>query len=654
MITLDFETYSEAGYGPNLEPLPGAQKAGISGVNAHVYAEHPTTRPLMLAYDLDDGRPVRLWVEGMAPPIDLFARIADGEPWEAHNSLFEYWVWNLSARRLYGWPELPLATMRCSMSRAAAAGHPTSLAGCAQSLGVDAQKDKRGTALINKFSTPKPTRVALSEDPAAALEFMQYCIADVRAEHAVSAVLPQLPVGEHDVWLTDQRINDRGVAVDLEGVRACIRNVEALREAGTDRLREVTCGAVESVQSGKQLLAWFEANGLNINSVAAPAIEAALERDDLTDNVREVLGIRADLAGSAVSKLYAMQRLVSSDGRIRGTFMYYGAHTGRWAGRGIQPQNFPRGNSGVDVEESLARIKSGENLPLDVVTTCLRGLLVAGPGKELVSSDYAAIEAVVLAELAGEEWRKELFRTHGKIYEMSASKISGVPFHEMLLHKARTGSDHPLRKTLGKVAELASGYGGGLGSWKAFGADAFMSDEEIRGAVKAWRRESPAIVSFWYDVEAAVKNAIAYGSATRVGEYISVCRVGDDVHIVLPSGRPLIYRSARVVAVDKPWGLSEQIVFTDQYGQSDTYGGRLVENITQAVARDLLAYALLNLEAAGFDIVLHIHDEIVAEVPQGSGRLHEFESIMSRVPDWAFGWPVRASGGWCGHRFRKD
>jgi DNA polymerase len=326
--------------------------------------------------------------------------------------------------------------------------------------------------------------------------------------------------------------------------------------------------------------------------------------------------------------------------------------------------------------------------PLDAVGGCLRGLFTAAPGHDLICSDFSAIEAVVIAELAGESWRQEVFRTHGKIYEMSASKITGIPFEEFERYPAEhDGADHPLRKKIGKVAELASGYGGWIGAWKAFGADKyFQSDTEIRDKILAWRAQSPAIVELWggqvredppgsyqfrrelYGLEGAAVRAILdpwvvcpYGSISY-----HVSPHDDTLYCELPSGRNLVYHRPRLVeTIDR---YSKYPIYQITYEgwnndyrrgsrgwmRLDTYGGKLAENVTQAVARDLLAYSMLAVEAAGYPIVLHVHDEIVSEVPTGFGSVEEFERIMSQTPPWAAGWPVRAAGGWRGRRYRKD
>jgi DNA polymerase len=319
---------------------------------------------------------------------------------------------------------------------------------------------------------------------------------------------------------------------------------------------------------------------------------------------------------------------------------------------------------------------------IGAITGCLRGLFIASDGCELISSDYTAIEAVVLACLAGEQWRIDVFNTHGKIYEMSAAKISGVPFDEIMAYKKRTGDHHPLRKTVGKVAELASGYGGWVNAWCNFGADQFMTEPEIKGAILRWREESPAIVEFWggqyrrgerwgdwrpelYGLEgmaiAAVQNPGHWYTYGLIGYYST----GGALFCRLPSGRDIVYQRPQLDAgIDnlgrQAWALSYEGWNSDSskgpvgWFRKNLYGGLLAENVVQAVSRDIMANGLQNVERAGYFVVLHVHDEIVSEVPAGFGTVEHFEQLMTTLPDWCKGWPIRAAGGWRGRRYRKE
>ena len=718
---IDFETYSEAGYywdeGLNKWRAPDNApngKKGLALVGAPVYAEHPSTEVLCLAYDLKDGRGERLWRPGDTPPLDLFQYIAAGRFAEAHNSGFEFYIWHYVCAGRMGWPVLPLTQLRCSMSKGNAHGLPGALGKMAAILGASEQKDKAGSALIGKLCVPRtPTkkdlrrRLTPSDSPLAFDELYDYCKQDIRAEASVSAMLPDLSAEELNLWLLDQQINTRGVYIDPEGLSNCASIIKQARGQYTAELISLVGIPDITIDKLKQLQGWMAARGFVTPSLDSDHVEAALKRTDLPPEVYRVLQIRATLGSASVKKTAAIERTVSSDGRLRDLFVFNGARqTGRWAGMGAQPQNLP--NSGPEVcacdgcstirwaglpmclqcfstestpaewgieavEVALQAIASRDLATVEAlwgdatatVAGCLRGLFSAAPGHDLICSDYSAIEAVVLAELAGETWRQEVFRTHGKIYEMSAAKITGVPFEEFISHKEKTGNHHPMRKKVGKVAELASGYQGGLGAWKAFGADDFMSDDEIKQNVKSWREASPNIVKFWYGLQDAATYAIQ--NLGQCYEYRGISYgVKDDVlYCRLLSGRMLTYHKPRLHPDRTPWG-KDVLKITFEGWNSDstkgpigwmrreTYGGKLCENVVQATANDVMRHVMPPLEKAGYPIVLHVHDEIISEVKQGHGSVEEFEAIMATLPGWCAHWPIRAGGGWRGRRYRKD
>lgn len=723
---MDFETYSEAGMYRTADnkwrPI-STGKSGIGCVGASVYSEHPTTEIICLAYDLKQGNGKQLWVPGMPNPADLLDHISTGGLIEAHNSGFEYLIWNNVGCRLHGWPELPLSQLRCSAAKAKAHALPASLAGAGAAIGLPADKlkDKEGKRLIKKFSIPQtPTkkqpkeRLTIYDDPIDGQKFYQYCVQDIVTEDALSTRLPELDESELPMWLIDQGINMRGVQVDMDSVENCIAIVEQAFAKYNAELRVLTGGLVTEASKRDALMAFTASQGVTLPNMQAETIEAILPT--LTEGpARRALEIRSLIGSAAVKKLFAMRNMTSRDGRLRELFSYHQAHTGRFAGKGPQPQNLP--NSGpsvrqcdgwydtetmspevpcgayfeaslgacprcaprgttsdrqewsVEAAEFTLSLAANRNLaqfesyfldPIGAVSGCLRALFTVKPGCELICSDYSAIEAVVLACLAGEKWRVDVFKDHGKIYEMSASKISGIPFQEFLDHKTRTGDNHPLRKKLGKVAELASGYGGGLGAWKQFGADKFMSDEEIEQAKKAWRKESPAIVKLWANLERSAKRAIQFAGTTFEcrGLYLTV--KDDILWLRLLSGRFMKYHQPKLTPTKTQYGDGMSITFmgvdskTKQWCRKGTYGGRLTENVTQAIARDIFCHGMKNVDAAGYPIVLHTHDEMISEVPIGYGSVEEYERLMTDCPDWCSDWPIRADGGWRGKRYRKD
>lgn len=723
LADMDFETYSEAGY--NFDPVlnkwisvANTAPHGLGAVGAAVYSEHPSTEVLSLSYNLKDGIGPRLWIPGMPPPYDLFNHILQGGLVEAANSGFEYFIWLNVCHKRMGWPALSHLQLRDTLAKARAHSLPGALGKIAKVLEVKDQKIDEGKRLLDKFSKPRNptkndarTRIRPT-DPDALVDgnaLYTYNLGDIKAESAVSACIPDLSDYELKLWLLDQKINFRGVHIDKEAVDACLEIVRQATEKYTAELIALTGGYVQTAGEIKKITEWVGGRGVHVPGMTADDVETLLARPNLPGDVKRVLEIRASLGAASVKKLYSISRRLCSDNRIRDILSYCGAdRTGRWAGRGPQPQNLP--NSGpsvrrcdringcghysgdfrgtacpwcsapewalapedwsIDAVEDAITVIKYRRLDLvervfgdaiAAVSGCLRGMFTAAPGKDFICSDYSAIEAVVLAALAGEEWRLEVFRTHGKIYEMSASKITGIPFEDFAKHKKETGQHHPMRKKVGKVAELASGYQGGLGAWKNFGADEFMSDEEIKANIKKWRDESPMIVKFWYGLEEAAVAAIQNPGQCFEFRGLKFGCKDDVLYIQLLSGRKLSYHQPRLHPDVTPWGKTVlKITYmgmdsvTKQWVRLDTYGGKLCENAVQATARDILAHALLLADEAGYDPVLHIHDEMVSEVDEGWGTVEEFERIMATLPHWCKDWPIKAAGGWRGKRYRKD
>lgn len=715
---MDFETYSEAGFvwDPIKQKWHGLTKTtrGIAAVGAPAYSEHPSTRVISLAYDLKDGVGGRLWLPGCPLPVDLFAHIAAGGLIEAHNSGFERYIWqNVCVKRL-GWPTIPLEQYRCSMAKCYSFSLPGKLEKAAEIMGATEQKDKRGEQLIRLLSVPKnPTKADPSifrtpeAYPSEFDEFYDYNLQDIRAEASLSQMLPDLSPYEQQLWVIDQRINDRGVHIDRQALDDCIAVVEETTERLTAELQRITGGAVATADELQKILGWLAGRGLNLPSLDADTVDATLAADTLPpgDQRRRVLEIRSSLGARSVKKLYSIRARLSSDGRLRDLFAFCGAdRTGRWAGRGPQPQNLPSSGPavalcacgcyywaehkacphcgavgdygaewGAPVVDQALDLISARNVdeimrlwgdPVALVSGCLRGLFCAAPGHDLICSDFSAIEAVVLAALAGCEWRLEVFRTHGKIYEMSASKISGVPFEEFQRYKAETGNHHPLRKKIGKVAELASGYQGWIGAWKNFGADKHLTDDEIKAAILAWRDASPEIPALWKGLEEAFTNATLMPGRVFTYRGISYGVMQDVMFCRLPSGRCLTYHRPRAEKYVDQWNREKWRLSYEGHNSDykkgpvgwlclETYGGKLTENVVQAVARDIQANAIMKLDGK-YPIVLHVHDEGCSEVPAGFGSVEEYEATMQDLPAWCADWPIRAAGGWRGKRYRKD
>jgi DNA polymerase len=736
---IDFETYSEAGYVWDAAcgkwgALPGASgnKKGLGIVGTAVYAAHPSTEVLTLSYNLKDGLGVRRWRPGLPLPTDLFSYLERGGLIEAHNSMFEWWIWNYCAIRRYGFPPLRQAQLRCSMSKARASGLPGALGPLSDVLALHTRKDKDGDRLLKKFSVPRDptkkdarTRITPADDPLDGERLYGYCDTDTIAESEASAQIADLEGEELEYWLLDQRINQRGVHVDRAGIHNAIAIIDEAHAVYNGELAQITGGIKASEL--QQLSGWLLGkHGIFMGSMDEDSIAETLKRTDLHPEARRALEIRGAVGSASVKKVYAMANQLTDDDRLHCLFNYHAARTGRPTGEGPQPTNLPKvgpplvkcgvcrryhavahpacpwcgllcppGRKALDwssemVEQVLEVMESRSYHLLEyyygsamaAVSGCLRGLFTAAPGHDLICSDFNAIEGVVTAQLAGEEWRLEVFRTHGKIYEMSASKITGVPFEEMMEYKKQTGNHHPMRNKIGKYAELALGFGGWINAMVQFGADEFLSEPEMKTAILGWRAASPMVVELWggqyrglpwepggatpelFGLEGAAIKAMFEPGVWQTYRDISYIFWADILHCRLPSGRLLRYQRPRVTQGE--WfGLPTMNLSYEGWNTNpkngpmgwiriNTYGGRLTENVVQATARDIQRYAKLQLERAGYPIVLHVYDEDVAEVPEGFGSVEEFESIMKTMPAWAHGWPIKASGGWRGKRYRKD
>lgn len=727
LADLDFETYSEAGCdwtGSKWAAPSGAAKKGISAVGAAVYAEHPSTEVLCLAYDLKRGGGKQLWIPGMPEPADLFAHIEAGGLLEAWNCMFEFRIWQEVCHRRMGWPALPFWQLRDAMAKSRAWSLPGGLGKAAEALQADAQKDKEGTRLLNKFSVPRnPTRqdarrrILPHEEPEDGDKLFAYCVGDIVAEASVSARVPDLSDEEEAFWLCTMACNERGVAIDLETASACCELIDETLERNGAELAELTGGEVASPSQVAKLRAWLGKQGLKLPDLGAETIEATLARSDLSAPARRAVEIRS-LSGSAgVKKVYSMMRQTSRDGRCKDLFIYHGARTGRDTGADVQPQNLvkrgpelhwcrcgraygthradcpdceaaahaePKPWSWEAVEWAVKAIRSRSVKRIeqefgDVMTTisgCIRGLFVADAGNDLIASDYSSIEAVVTAVLAGEQWRIDAFDRGEDIYLHGAASVTGRTYE---WYMANGGKKHPDRQKPGKPAELGLGFGGWINAWRNFDSSDTYTDDELKTAIIKWRDASPMIVRFWGGQkdgkpwEPSAPNyygleGMAISAVMQPGRWFTYRLVGfivwrDVLYMRLPSGRCLTYHSPQLEAHDKWEGL-----FTLSYmgwnsnpkmGQIGwtrirTYGSRLAENCVQATARDVMARAVVKAERAGYKVVLRVHDELVAEVPEGWGSVEEFEAIMGDLPEWAEGWPIRAAGGWRAKRYRKD
>ena len=637
ILEMDIETFSDV----------DLIKCGV-----YAYADSPAFEVLLFAYSFDGGetRVIDL-AQGEELPGEVAEAVFDGSVVKtAFNANFERTCLSKHFGRY-----LPPESWHCSAVQAAVLALPRSLEDVGAVLGLDEQKMKEGKELIRYFCVPcKPTKANGGRRrnlPCHAPEkwemFKSYCVRDVDVEKAIRRKLCKFPIpeGEMELYRLDQRINDRGVLVDMGLVRQAVKCERLHKEVVTRRAYELT--GLENPNSVAQLKGWLGENGVEAESLSKKAVADMIEESD--GEVEELLRLRLLMAKTSVKKYEAMERSVCSDGRVHGLLQFYGANrTGRWAGRLVQVQNLPQ-NHIEDLELARRLVREGRFEDVEmlydstpkVLSELIRTAFVPEPGCRFMVADFSAIEARVLAWLAGERWRLEVFSSHGKIYEASASAMFHVPIEEVT-----KGS--PLRQK-GKIAELGLGYGGAAGALVSMGAlDMGFSEDDLPPLVAAWRRANPHITQFWWDVDKAAVEAVTKRTGTRAGRITFEYRSGI-LFVTLPSGRKLAYVKPRM-AVNKfgREGLTyEGILENKKWGRIETYGPKLVENIVQGTARDLLAEAMLRVERKGYPIVMHCHDEIIAEVPEGSGSVEEMCEVMAARPSWAEGLPLRADGYEC-------
>ena len=639
-ISIDIETYSSV----NLT------KSGV-----YKYCEADDFEILLFAYSVDGGEvKVVDLAMGEKIPLPVLNALTDENVMK--------WAFNAQFERIclskYIGKHMTAKAWRCTMVWAATLGLPLSLEGVGAVLGLEKQKLTEGKELIRYFCTPGKLRDGttirhLPQDaPERWEQFKKYNIRDVEVEMSIQKRLSKFPVSETEWqnYILDQEINDRGIMLDMDLVESAIECDNEMRESNLQTAREIT--GLENPNSTVQLKEWLSEQGVKTETLSKDAIEELLS--EATDNVAEMLNIRKQLAKSSVKKYTAMETAVCKDSRARGLIQFYGANrTGRYAGRLIQVQNLPQ-NHLPDLEQARTLVKKGFYNDIEmlydfvpfVLSELIRTAFVPKPGCRFYVADFAAIEARVIAWLAGEGWRQDVFANGGDIYCASASQMFHVPVE-------KNGVNGHLRQK-GKIAELALGYGGSVGALKAMGAVQMGIDEsELQPLVDAWRRANTKIVRFWYAVDSAVKECIKERHDTKT-HGISFSLQSGILFITLPSGRRLAYVKPRI-GENRFGGESvtyEGISGAKKWERLESYGAKFVENIVQATARDILAEAMLRLNTSGFDIVMHIHDETVIEAaPETS--LDEICRVMGQTPAWADGLILRADGYVCDF-YRKD
>ena len=639
LMGIDIETYSSA-------PLP---RCGV-----YRYCDAPDFEILLFSYAFDD-EPVQTidLARGKTLPKEVISALEDPDIIKvAYNAQFERVC---LSRYLGHW--LDPHQWRCTMVMAAYLTLPGRLADAAVALGTTEKKMEEGKDLIRYFSVPcKPsktnggrTRNLPTDAPEKWAVYRQYNAQDVETERAIRKALEKysLPEQEWELYALDQQINDRGVRVDKKLVKNAIAVDAVFAQAACQRAKELT--GLENPGSVNQLKAWLADQDMPMESLARKIVqEKAAQTDGI---VAELLNLRLELSKTSVKKYEAMARCVCRDGRVHGLLQFYGANrTGRWAGRLVQAQNLPQ-NHLPDLDLAREIVKTGDEELLDALFSSVPGTLselirtafIPRDGCRFLVADFSAIEARVLAWLASEEWVLEEFRGKGKIYEATASRMFHIPKESIV-----KGNPNYEYRQKGKQATLSCGYGGGVGALKAMGAK--MPEDEMQPLVDAWRAANPNIVAFWSALDRAARTVIRKKTSARIGKVILYWQ-DDKMLMRLPSDRNLCYQSPHFT--ENRFG-SDAIGYyapnaAGQMVVQETFGGKLAENATQAIARDILAHALLTLEKNGYPVVFHVHDEAVVEMPNGQGSLEEACRLMAIAPNWAEDLPLRADGYECAY-----
>ena len=660
-LSIDLETYSSVPIGK-----AGAQK----------YIASPDFEILLFAYSLD-GSPVVCvdFAQGEMLPQEIANALTSPDYIKhAYNAPFE---WGCLSK--YVGRQLPPEQWRCTMFHGLYAGYTAGLEATGRALGLaeDKRKLNTGKALIRYFCVPcapskangMRTRNYPHHNPERWQLFKEYCCQDVVTEMEIERRLSAIPVPDfvQKEWETDLIINSRGVAVDMEMVEGALELGATVRNSLMTEAMQIS--GLNNPNSVKQLAAWLEEEtGEEVAALRKDTVAKMLARDDNSPQVQRMLEIRQELGKTSTKKYDAIEVAVCPDGRVRGLLQFYGANrTGRWAGRLVQVQNLPR--TYTEPLELARELVKGRNLNAlkaiygsvpDTLSQLIRTAFIAAPGNVLIDADFLAIEARVISWLAGEEWRLEVFRTHGKIYEASASQMFGVP-----LDLIKKGNPEYALRQKGKVAELALGYQGSTGALINMGAlDMGIPEEDLPDIVSRWRDANKRIRDLWYKVDAAAVQVITQGGSVGVNSIVLAhewdANQGTDyMTITLPSGRKLFYNAPQIGV--NQWG-NPSISYmgmdqtTKKWKRIETYGGKLVENCVQAIARDCLAQAIEHLEAEDLPVIFHIHDEVVIDIkPWASDKemLAKTVEIMSRPIPWAPGLPLGADG-WVGKFFKKD
>lgn len=634
VVSIDFETRSAV----------DLRKTGV-----YKYASDPSTDIWCMAYKAPWSDDVQVWLPGDEIDTHLEDWIIAGGLLSAWNANFERTIWNEIMVSRYQWPRTSIKQWRCTMAQASAMGLSRALGQAASVLGVEEQKDKAGAALMLRMARPRKVNADGSytwwntKDKIDTL--VAYCVQDVKTELSVAATLNDMPDSERRLYQLDQRINDRGVKVDLDLIERVSKLANSASENIDAEIKRLTNGQVKAATNAMDLTAWLRGYGLQVKSVDKQTVTRMLGMEKLHPIIKQVLRLRQDGAKSSTAKYEAMVNAANADDRMRGLLMYHGAATGRWSGRLVQPQNFPRPQKKqAELDEIIAKLKADEDVSeygagTVLASDLLRSMLIADDGHRLMFADYSAIEARVLAWVAGQTDLVETFRKGGDVYKEMASAIYNINVENV--------TDG--QRQVGKMAILGCGYGMG---GKRFAEQCAtmginVDEDEAKRIVSVYREKNNRIAQYWRDSEDEFVEMVKGAGRVR------------SVGLLLPSGRSLTYHNPRIIQRETPWGAMRDTAQVDtlnsvtrQWVSQIIWGGLLTENVVQATARDLMATAMMALELKGYNVILSVHDEIISEVPDDFGSLEEMIDIMTRCPSWADGCPINAEGK-VGKRYRK-
>lgn len=682
ILHIDFETRSTI----------DLRDAGV-----HDYARHPSTDLWCAAYAFDDEDP-EVWLPPDPMPKRLRDHVEQGGEIRAFNAQFERVLWREVLTPRYGWAMPALEQFHCVMARAYALSLPGDLGGAAAAVGIEAQKDGAGQRLMMQMCRPRSTAPLRWWDQSDKLDrLIAYCKQDVVVERELDKRLLQLSPSEIRIYHLDQRINDRGVLIDRNLCEQSIKVVKATQEKLDFEMHQLTQGRVGACSNVEELKRWIGAQGVNVESLAKAALLELLD-NDLPDKVRRALELRQEAAKTSTAKIRQMLNRSAVDGFMRGNLQYHGAGTGRWAARGAQLQNLPKPTKGRKVDDTMLRVlRSGDaravemfyGAPLSVVADCIRPMIMAPEGAEVIAADFSSIEARGVAWLAGQDDKLERFRKGEDLYCHFAQAIYGRPI---------TKAANPKERDVGKVGDLAGGYGGGVAAFakmaKQNGIDleaiapaiwAGCSVEHFEKAERAydkrqnghglsreawmaceilkltWREQNPKTVHLWRDLEDAAVDAVAApGRETAIPNgKIRFKRAGSFLFCRLPSGRAIAYPYPRLIEKETPWGAKVAGItykgvhpLTKQWCDQNFYGGLSAENVTQGLCRDIMAEAMGRVDGPDSLVVLTVHDEIVCYCRQGTLSPAEFEKIVTIPPIWCADLPISAEA-WAGPRYKK-